>query len=372
MKNTLNIAILLCISLVAKAQSWNLSTVQPFAYGCPGTICIGGPTTGYTFESVPPAQVTNIPGWCGDVELLGWAGTYTVIIRNASNGNIVQTFPNIVLAQPPCMLELINLSVVSGCYNDNEIWFYNNGLFCGGGNVDLYKDGFYQTTMPFNAPGGPFYFSNLTPGNYQLTISSFTCTDTKSITIPANCNAPSSGFVATNITSSSAKLNWTTIPCALKYTISYRKKNTSSWTTVYVNSNSSFKSITGLLPSTIYQWRIKSRCNLNPISASTWSPIQSFTTAPLRIGQDVTETEPTLVLSVYPNPASETFKIESPFDLTNTNISISDVNGRVLNSSVQIDENMAEINLQNFDNGIYTVIVKTENNIYKNKVVVLK
>nr|MBK9650475.1 fibronectin type III domain-containing protein [Bacteroidota bacterium] len=84
------------------------------------------------------------------------------------------------------------------------------------------------------------------------------------------------GLNATNITSTTAKLNWTPWSLAVTYRIRYRPTGTTVWT--IKSSSVSNKNITGLLPSTTYQWQVSTKCGtvLKPYSASSTFTTQSI------------------------------------------------------------------------------------------------
>lgn len=77
----------------------------------------------------------------------------------------------------------------------------------------------------------------------------------------------------------------------------------------------------------------------------------------------------TLKLAVYPNPSSDkiNFKVLSNEIITST--IVTDVLGKVVYNS---KENSNEVNVNNFANGIYTIVVVTKNNRYNSKFTVSK
>jgi hypothetical protein len=117
-----------------------------------------------------------------------------------------------------------------------------------------------------------------------------------------NCIPPIAGLETGNITSSSAKVQWDTVACVTGYKVHYRVSGTTSWTTKNVNSNKGAKKLTGLTPSTTYEWQIASRCSETTIS--TYSEIQTFTTDPLKEGnnQEILPSLTTDDLFISPNP----------------------------------------------------------------------
>ncbi len=72
---------------------------------------------------------------------------------------------------------------------------------------------------------------------------------------------PPSGLVAHSITNNSAMLKWSFLNAANNYDIDYKVVTASQWTIAAHGINLLNVNITGLLPNTIYDWRIKSNCN---------------------------------------------------------------------------------------------------------------
>jgi len=134
--------------------------------------------------------------------------------------------------------------------------------------------------------------------NYQRIFSTNTC---------STCPTPTNLF-ANNITASSASLTWSTNTCAVAYQIIYRKSGTTTWTSKNINTNTGLKTITALLSSTLYQWKARSKCSLNPVVWSPWSTLKTFTTPAMK-----TESEPVISeIKIYPNPVSQQLFLEMP------------------------------------------------------------
>jgi hypothetical protein len=129
------------------------------------------------------------------------------------------------------------------------------------------------------------------------------------------CPVPYSGLKATNLTASAAKLNWDIITCAEGYQAQYRVKGTTTWTTVKVNTNVGFKNIVGLTPSTVYEWRVRSRCDIANNTNSAYTPILTFTTASLREALIVSEK---YWVNIYPNPSSSHFNLDISLDISSS------------------------------------------------------
>jgi bacillolysin len=91
-------------------------------------------------------------------------------------------------------------------------------------------------------------------GSYSLPGSTFLFT--------TPCSAPS-GLTTTNITNSGATLNW--VPAAVNnnntaFSVAYRLGNTTNAWTSLGNTTASTINVAGLLPGTLYEWRVRKLC----------------------------------------------------------------------------------------------------------------
>lgn len=93
-------------------------------------------------------------------------------------------------------------------------------------------------------------------------------------TVAAPCGVASL-WLPNQITSSQANLRWLAVPNAVDYIVEYKPTNSQNWVTI--NSPTIEKLITGLTPSTQYDWRIKAICPSNNIGV--YSGTGQFTTA---------------------------------------------------------------------------------------------
>ncbi|MBK8846923.1 MAG: T9SS type A sorting domain-containing protein [Bacteroidetes bacterium] len=126
----------------------------------------------------------------------------------------------------------------------------------------------YKTSSaPFFAPLGT-YTSNTAPLNGLTANTSYDWrvnADCSPFSNPisfttsalAGCDT-AVGMYVTNLTSTSAKVNWSAYSAAVKYRIRYRASGTTTWTVKLTNN--AFYVITGLSPLTTYQYQVGVRC----------------------------------------------------------------------------------------------------------------
>ncbi len=97
------------------------------------------------------------------------------------------------------------------------------------------------------------------------------------------CNAPggggaacgtATGLNATNITTTTATLNWGAVANAVSYNVQYRVLNAANWTTTTSVTNS--RNLTGLTAGTTYQYQVQTVCSG---ATAAYSSIGTFNTA---------------------------------------------------------------------------------------------
>ena len=182
------------------------------------------------------------------------------------------------------------------------------------------------------------------------------------------CLVPTTLSVS-NITSSSARLNWNSISGAVGYKVRYKIAGTPEWTIIQSIDND--KTLHDLSPNTEYAWQVKSICGVLPIEASEWSEKQFFTTGDLRLA----ETTASETMEVYPNPVSQSATVS--FFLTDASsvvIELMDVNGRSLKVIADADfsegNHEAAFNRGSVSAGIYFLQVKTNEEVMMKKMVI--
>ena len=119
-----------------------------------------------------------------------------------------------------------------------------------------------------------------TAGNYSVTVTNVNGCSAASAPISVSlsaCETPTN-ITATNITGSSATINWTGNNCAAKYRVHVRALGTTTWSTLVVTAPTTTKNITGLQSLTTYEYQVRTDCNTAGTSYSAYSSIQTFTT----------------------------------------------------------------------------------------------
>jgi hypothetical protein len=135
--------------------------------------------------------------------------------------------------------------------------------------------------------GGSGHFISVVPGS-PATTSSTTATDSlSSYSYPGNgkiyvftytpptCPTPTSA-VTTNVTTTSAIVNWTENGSATQWDIEYGPTGFTHGNGIIVNTTNKPDTLTGLNSGTTYQWYVRARCGAN--DSSTWLGPINFTT----------------------------------------------------------------------------------------------
>ncbi len=187
------------------------------------------------------------------------------------------------------------------------------------------------------------------------------------------CPAPSSGFNTSDITATSAKVNWDIIKCADHYKLHYRVAGTTTWTWKRTNVNKGYKPLNGLAPSTSYEWQVSTVCDDPTDKISYFSGIQNFTTAALREGETIAVAYPISNCSAFPNPTkgNVTLSFTSDDNLKGSIEIYNTVGEMVLHHSIAMTEgeNSTELDLNHAPPGIYFLNIKTANGVYRQKLV---
>ncbi|MBK9449662.1 MAG: T9SS type A sorting domain-containing protein [Bacteroidetes bacterium] len=166
-------------------------------------------------------------------------------------------------------------------------------------------------------------------GPYSVTVTDANgCTNSATIQVNPSSSCPTpGGLPVTANNNSSATLNWIAVPCAVGYTIQYRKVGTiPPGTTVTVAAPATSVTITGLTAGTQYQWRINTDCGQGP--ASAWSVYYQFSTPFAKaaaVSAEASAPEPTL----FPNPNDGKFTVKyDAAEMGEVEVCVWDMNGK--------------------------------------------
>jgi glycosidase len=107
------------------------------------------------------------------------------------------------------------------------------------------------------------------------------------------------GLNVSDITTTSVRLNWQTLP-GLFYTVEYRTDNGSSWTPVLSGSNLNRADLSGLVPGATYVWRVNANCA--PVRGEVYSESQ-FTTS--NRNSNITAFKDGIGIKMTPNPVGD-------------------------------------------------------------------
>jgi hypothetical protein len=172
------------------------------------------------------------------------------------------------------------------------------------------------------------------------------------------------GLFVTNISASTAKLNWTSTGASF-YSIRYKKVSTSSWITV--TTQNLFKMLAGLQSNSNYEFQVKSTCGSSNSSFSASSYFSTTNLKPLQPTYEDVNSEDTWL--VYPNPTHKSISIEHTSQENKLlSFSLLDMSGRILktiSAEINIGHNQLSMELSDVSNGVYMIEVYDENNLLK-------
>ena len=242
--------------------------------------------TGYEFSAYGPSAVEYFwsTGDTTSLLLVNQPGIYSV--QSANNFGCLSepqsvTVNNILtqICVGPDILSAYNISDTSVEVSWNQAII-----------ADSFLVNIYNTTLNYSwhkiVPGNIFNVTNneLQEGtDYEFVVYSLCAIDSlisnsnsfSTLDGPLPCGSTPQHLETTDITSDACKLNWYPVTADL-FQIQYREKGKTQWTKIYINGNEDFKDLDSLESETIYQWRIKAKCQNH---WSSFSPINVFQTS---------------------------------------------------------------------------------------------
>ncbi len=244
-----------------------------------GTYALNQPITGlgirqyrYTTDmSVNPLTYSNLPTvvhphgtgtiWCTVLWDMTWEIIQTAGI-NPSLHNIAANGGNAIALK--LVTEGLRLQPCSpGFISGRDAILQADAIFFGGQFNCAIINAFARRGMGTGASQGS---SN---SRTDQTVSFVGCT-------PGTCNAPG-GLTSSAITSNSATVSWTAVSGPVSYDVDYKRNADVPWTNAATATTATSVNLTGLLASTLYDWRVRTNCSS---SSSGYSQAQFTTTTP--------------------------------------------------------------------------------------------
>lgn len=174
-------------------------------------------------------------------------------------------------------------------YNEyTRVWadWNRDGDFDDAGEL-IYDQGSASTASPLNssftvpstaAAGNTTFRVSMKYNSAPSTCETFTYGEVEDYCVsieegtPLPCNTPS-GISASGESTSGATISWSAVSGALSYNVDYKLSSASTYTTV--NTSSTSRTLSGLSPSSTYNYRVQTVCSSG---TSSYSSVGSFST----------------------------------------------------------------------------------------------
>ena len=117
-------------------------------------------------------------------------------------------------------------------------------------------------------------------GVYNVTVTTTSgCASTSTNSVTVNViSLPAPSILSTsNITFTSAKLNWNAVAGANHYDVRVREVGTTSWQ-LFTNIAFTYQNKYGLTQASTYEWQVRTACTGDSSSVSSWSALEVFNT----------------------------------------------------------------------------------------------
>ena len=217
-----------------------------------------------------------------------------------------------------------------------------------------------QTSSP------TYTFSGLTANTIYLVRVQAICTSGVSdwsmtasfTTLPEGqetCYAPTDLAVVIMLSGTEVQLTWNQQGTPDNWTVSYKQTSSNTWATAIANTTS--YTISNLESDVEYEAFVVANCGTQHSGESN-----HVTFTPTGINDYLLNNT-----TLYPNPTTGQFRIENS-ELRIENVEVYDVFGKLM-TSVEVNNNVAEIDATNFASGVYFVRVFTEKGMVTKRIV---
>ena len=193
--------------------------------------------------------------------------------------------------------------------------------------------------------------------NWRVKADCSVFSSTGSFSTQSNTTTPTTGcakpgnLAVTNQTPTSATLTWSQVSGAQSYQVRFQKSGSSKWTNYNNVAGTSLK-VTGLVPSTTYNWMVSTKCGSK--STSGFTSYVSFTTS-----ANMIMTNEHLEIQLYPNPVVNTLQVFVSGDAVAGTAEIVNLQGsRVALFELNVGEN--KIGLDGLADGLYVFYVRRD------------
>ncbi len=176
---------------------------------------------------------------------------------------------------------------------------------------------------------------------------------------PAILSTPE--LTAETVTHENIKLKWKSVTNANKYFLERLAQGETTFQKIFETDDILEYSDVKLKDNTAYSYRLKALSN---VSESGYVKIDLKTLAIL-----ATQSEENTIFKVFPNPTSEQLTI-SFIEPISGNLSFVDLLGKTVFEQKMTKQKRVEINVSTFKKGIYLVLIKTNQELYSQKVII--
>jgi len=200
--------------------------------------------------------------------------------------------------------------------------------------------------------------SGLGAGSYTVTVTDAQgCVVSDAALVEDNCTG-ATGIVVTSVTSTTATLDWDDVG-ATSYKVLYKPAGPGAF--ISVNTATSNRTLTGLIPNTGYTFKVRNKCPGAPGSFTITGP--NFVTNPLKEGEVIA----TDYFEIYPNPGTGVFYIDGV--PAGVDVQVRDISGKLILTSVLTDQGY--VDLTGNAAGMYFIELSNNGDIIATEKVVL-